>query len=229
MYEARSPRVWITRTQPGADACLPAWREAGFDPMAAPLLELTRVEDVGPVPAGAELVFTSANGVRFAPDLAKNCRVYCIGPATARAARDAGFADVRHGVGDWTNLLGLIEPSNAPIVHIGGQHVRGRITEALRERGRTASRRVVYRSEAVTDWPLDTSRIELAALYSPLAAATLMSLPDRPMAFAVVALSEAVAAPLRQRIDRDRLHVARQPTDAAMIEAAAFAVGLDPA
>ncbi len=200
------------------------WREAGFDAVAAPLLTLQPATDFDPIPDDAELIFTSANGVRFCPDIARDRRVYCIGPATAEAAHDAGFDDVRFGVGDWRDMLQVIEKSDAPIVHISGRHVRGRVSETLQARGRDASRRVVYGSDPVTDWPTAPDGYHLACLYSPLASQTLAELPDRPMPAYLVALSRAVAAPVTERFFDCRVFVADVPTDGAMIDAARIAV-----
>ncbi len=221
----RVPKAWITRTQPGADASELLWREAGFDAHAAPLLTLQRVTDDEPIPDNAALIFTSANGARFCPEIPRDRRVYCIGPATAEAAHDAGFTDIRFGVGDWRDLLQIVEPSAAPIVHVGGRHVRGQVSETLQSWGRDASRRVVYGSMPVTRWPVEPGFYDLACLYSPLASETLAALPDRPMPPRIIALSENVAAPIRERFPACRVVVADVPTDGAMIDAARFAVG----
>jgi uroporphyrinogen III methyltransferase/synthase len=80
-------------------------RRRGADPVVVPLLELVPPEDPQrarvALARAAEydwLVFTSANAVQFsAPHLPERARmthvrVACVGPATERAAREAGFA-----------------------------------------------------------------------------------------------------------------------------------------
>ena len=204
-----------------------AWRNAGFDPIAAPLLTVNAVVCDTPLDDGATLIFTSANGVRHCPEADRTRRVYCIGPATARAANEAGFSNIVQGSGDWNDLLQVIDLHDSPFVHIGGRYVRGRIAETLRERGVQAERRVVYASEPVFGWPVNPGEVSLCALYSPLAAKTLLALPERSPSFDIVALSEAVAAPIRERFAPSRVHVASAPTDGAMMEAARFAAARD--
>ena len=106
------PRVWITRTTPGADRTAQAVRALGFDPVVAPLLEvrpLARTGDYLSLDDVAALAFTSVNGLIFA-DLTprRDWPVFAVGHRTAQAARDRGFTDVRSAGGDAEDLAALI-------------------------------------------------------------------------------------------------------------------------
>jgi len=109
--EARPARVWITRAEPGAARTATRLRDMGFEPIIAPLLAVERltppVPDLAPFTA---LAFTSINGVTAFAALTprRDLPVFAVGDATAQAARDAGFADVRSASGDLHALARLI-------------------------------------------------------------------------------------------------------------------------
>jgi len=71
-------KIWITRTQPAADESAQVWRDAGFDPLVAPLLEIEPVLH-DPLPADAVIIFTSKNGVDHTA--CGGQRAICVGDA----------------------------------------------------------------------------------------------------------------------------------------------------
>ena len=106
MSPAAAPRVWITRAEPGASATARRVVAAGLVPLVAPLLETADLPgaaaDLEALPPSAVLAFTSANGVRALARLTprRDLKAWCVGAATAGAARLAGFVDVVAGGGD---------------------------------------------------------------------------------------------------------------------------------
>src|SRR6056297_2842229 len=91
-----SMKVWITRSQPGADRQAAALRDAGHDVVVAPVI---RIEATGsPPPAGPfdELVFLSEHAVRAGlPPLRAaawfiDARAFAVGARTAAVLADAG-------------------------------------------------------------------------------------------------------------------------------------------
>lgn len=208
-------RLWITRTQPSANRSAEVWRNAGFTPIIAPLIDIQPVRWHGLLPDNAELIFTSGQAVRhcgLSPD--KDRIVYTVGNATARIAKQAGFERVISANGNWKSLIGIIESSGRPIIHLCGNIVRGSIVETLQAQGRVAARQFVYRSTPVTDWPVKSGEFEAVALYSPMASETLMALPKRNLSgVKAYCLSDNVAAPLRDL----ETFVAKEPTEEALI------------
>src|SRR4051794_31723211 len=96
-------KVWITRAEPGASATAERIREMGFEPLVAPLLHLRPIPDVAIELGGVSaLVFTSANGVRaFAERCSeRGLKVFAVGDATARTAREWRFKTVLSTDGD---------------------------------------------------------------------------------------------------------------------------------
>ena len=89
-------RVLVLRPEPGATATLRRARERGLEAEAVPLFEVEPVEWSVPDPSDFDaLLLTSANAVRHGgPGLQalRELPVHAVGEATARAAREAGFA-----------------------------------------------------------------------------------------------------------------------------------------
>src|SRR5262249_5276392 len=102
-------RILVTRAAEQASELCAALREAGAEPVAVPLLSVEAAPDSEGLAAGLAaldgydaLLFTSQNAVSaFAERLRAAgrdpagvaVRCFCVGPATARAARRAGFRD----------------------------------------------------------------------------------------------------------------------------------------
>src|SRR5262245_6534472 len=103
-------RVLVTRPEPGASHTARRLAGAGFEPVILPLTEIRplpfhRIAGVG---AADAIAVTSANAIRHAPqDLISALRqkpLFAVGGETARAAKNAGFADVFEGPGDSAGL-----------------------------------------------------------------------------------------------------------------------------
>ncbi|MEI7573965.1 MAG: uroporphyrinogen-III synthase, partial [Phenylobacterium sp.] len=119
MSPAAAPRVWITRAEPGASATARRVAAAGLVPLVAPLLETADLAGAAAaldaLPPSAVLAFTSANGVRAFARLTprRDLKAWCVGTATAGAARVAGFVDLVAGGGDVEALARVILESPA--------------------------------------------------------------------------------------------------------------------
>ena len=88
-------RVLVLRPEPGASATVERARQRGLDALAIPLFEIEPVSWKAPDAASFDgLLITSANAMRSAGEQLLELRglpVYAVGPATADAAREAGF------------------------------------------------------------------------------------------------------------------------------------------
>ncbi len=181
-------RVLITRPQPDADAFAQGCRDAGLDPIVAPLMSVRFHEDWEAPGNAGSLAFTSANGVRaFArASRVRSLTVYCVGEATAEAALAAGFANVHVAGGDVDSLAALIAGESGavtePIVHIAGTRRAGDLIAALGKRGITADRMVAYETEEAAALPeaartaLGSGRALAVALFSPRTARLFLDL-----------------------------------------------------
>ena len=95
--------VWITRAEPGASATAARVRALGWEAVVAPLIEIHPLEPKIDLAGVGALAFTSAAGgrrLRRASPAERRLPVFAVGEATARAAREAGFAEVVSADGD---------------------------------------------------------------------------------------------------------------------------------
>jgi uroporphyrinogen-III synthase len=105
-------RVFILRPEPAATRTAAKAAALGMEARVHPLFA---PEAIGWTPPPAEdfdaLLLTSANGVRCAGpalDRYSGLPTYAVGQATAKALREAGFADVVAGLGDGNAIVGRI-------------------------------------------------------------------------------------------------------------------------
>ncbi len=215
--------VLILRPQPGADATAQRAREMGLEPVVAPLFTIAPLAWDAPDPAACEaLMLTSANAVRHAgPELARyrRLRCYCVGEATAAAARAAGFDDVVRGEADAEALLARCAQDGVRRI----LHLCGRDHIPADHEGLQVDRRAVYAADAVRELPEAGLRAlqdrAVALVHSPRAAALFARLAPERERSAVAAISPAAA----QAAGEGWLAKAAAPlpTDQALLEVAA--------
>jgi uroporphyrinogen-III synthase len=223
------PRVWITRTAPGAARTAEAIRDLGFIPVVVPLLEVRPLEKAADLDLGdvAALAFTSVNGLIFADlTLRRDWPVFAVGHRTAQAARDRGFTDVRSAGGDAEDLATLIARewgarglSRGPGVLL----VPGAVSPSADMAGLLAGR-VPVRSmpvyETVETAVQTPAAFDIVLVHSARAAEALTQCLD-PLTAAgrtAVALSPQVAGPL-EALGFAALRIAARPDETSLLEA----------
>lgn len=180
--EAEAPRAAppvILVTRPEAQGAPLARRLAlkGWAPVLCPLTVL-RIMPAAPDLTGlAGVIFTSANGVRAAdlPPETRALPAWCVGPATADAAREAGFSPII-GPSDGAALAALIAESGPPagaLLHLRGAHGTDALAEALIAAGFDLRAAAVYEMVAVgriapgARDAMVSGEVRAAAFYSP--------------------------------------------------------------
>jgi uroporphyrinogen-III synthase len=193
----------------------------GLEPVLAPLFTVRPVAWDAPDPAKFDaILLTSANAAREARiGLAAYLDLPChtVGEATAAAASEAGFADIRTGASDGA----------AAVAAMSGRvlHLCGREHLPLTHERVSVERRIVYAADAVASLPAAAKGAvaagAIALLHSPRAATTFASfLPeDTRTRVTAAAISEAAAAALGP--GWRRVAVAARPRDEALLELAA--------
>jgi len=188
-------RVLVLRPEPGASATVNRARERGLDAIAMPLFEIESVAWDVPEAAGYDgLLLTSANAVRHDGEGLSELRglpVHAVGPATAEAAREAGFDIASVGEAGVDRLLGSIEPG-LKLLHVAGED-RKEPDDARQE----IQAVTVYRSRERDDVVLNDIDGSVALIHSTRAAERFAELADRidKSAIAIAAISpEARAA-----------------------------------
>lgn len=212
---AAKPLVLVTRPAEDAERTAALLAAHGYDALVEPLIAIEPAADaaaaLGDLAGVAGLVFTSANGVRaFAGACARrDLPVFAVGPATAEAARSAGFADVRTASGDVDALATLVaaacRPEAGPLLHVAGEVVAGDLAGRLAEAGFAVQRAVLYRArpaavltQALKD-TLARNRLAAALFFSPRTAQTFVrlirtsGLEESCRGMAAICLSRAVA------------------------------------
>jgi uroporphyrinogen-III synthase len=216
--------VLVLRPEPGAGATAARARGLGLEPVVAPLFAVRPLAWEPPDPSRFDgVLLTSAHAAREAgPDLRRYLHLPChaVGEATAAAARDAGFADVRTGAGDGAAALAAAG---------GGRllHLCGRDHLPLEHSAAEVERCVVYAADAVAELPAEARRAlaggALALIHSPRAGSIFALLVDRAglqrPAIALAAISESAAAAAGGGWLRTA--AAGRPRDEALLELAA--------
>lgn len=184
-------------------------------PIRTPLIE---IEGLGIEPDLSNVdavIFTSSNGVRFAPD-GNDCLAFCVGSRTTDLARQRGWAAIEAGE-DADGLVQMLrrqEPGR--FVHVAGRFRRGDIAERLSEYGHDVETCVAYEQRQLE--LTDEARAALASrpapivpLFSPRSASLFVEQIRENDCFIPVAFSRAVAGPVIGRGGRT-LHIVPAPT-----------------
>jgi uroporphyrinogen-III synthase len=211
-------RVVILRPEPGASATLARATEQGLHAIKLPLFEIVRLDWSPPsdISAFDGLLVSSANAIREAGaqlEQLKPLPVYAVGPATAEAAREAGFEVVQTGTAGLDRLAKSMEPG-LRLLHLAGED---RIDPgAVRQSIIVVP---VYRArmvEGVDPAPIGGS---VVVVHSARAGARLAEIaPDRS-SIAIAAISRAAAESCGT--GWQEVAVAAEPADRALLALAA--------
>jgi uroporphyrinogen-III synthase len=183
-------RLLVLRPEPGATVTVKRARDRGLDAAAVPLFEVEPLGWKAPDPSPYDgLLLTSANAIRHGgEELAKlrGLPAYCVGEATAEAAREARFNIVATGDRGVDQLLGSIEPG-LKLLHLCGEDRR----EPANAGSITAI--PVYRAKELEHPDLSLARGTVALIPSPRAGRRFAELISDRGSIAIVAISPAAA------------------------------------
>ncbi|MBT9385783.1 uroporphyrinogen-III synthase [Pseudooceanicola sp. CBS1P-1] len=219
-----APIVLITRPAPEGPALGERLRRdhPGLAVRHSPLIAI-QPEPLPPLPADAALIFTSRNGVRAAAGRIRPGTIaYCVGDATARAAREAGCT-VQSAGGDAEALFTLIRDAGpaGPLLHLHGEHQRGDLAARLNAEGLAVRSLCAYRQRSQ---PFTTearalmsgSQPVVAPIYSPRTGRLFAEGWHGTAPLFLAAISPAVAAELNG-LERFRLCHAAHPDGESMV------------
>lgn len=208
--------------------------ELGLNAVSAPMLTLepmpeTQLPDAQDL---AALVFTSANGVRTYAErrLDRALTTWCVGPATAEAARHAGFSDIRESAGNAIDLADFISahatPSNRPLLHVANAAATGTLKQTLTRLGFDVNFAPLYAMRPADTLPdslkqlIDRGAPAIILIHSAKGAAALANVIQAPhlKAWHLVAISEQACAPLAS-LACGGTHIANAPNEAGLMRA----------
>jgi uroporphyrinogen-III synthase len=227
--------ILVTRPEPGASRTAEALAARGLESLAAPLFTIAETGAARPKGKFAALFVTSANGASgltpASAELAADIPVYAVGDRTAEALRANGFEKVVSAAGDGKALAALalteLKPRWRLLLATGDDHKEA-LPQALTAAGYEVALWTRYRAEAVPALPaaaadgLREGRLTGVLHYSRRASETFLALAgaaglaEQARALRHLALSEDVAAPLREA-GIANVAVATQPDEAALL------------
>lgn len=225
------PVVLITRPEQAARALADEVEALGWRPLTEPMLTIKPLDVALPdLSRYGGLIFTSANGVNTFTRLSsdRTLPVITVGPATAEAARLAGFGDIHKGPGDVKSLNAEIAAQKETpdsLLHLSGEHIAGHVELS----GCTVDRLAIYKAEAVKTLSsacleaLDKRLINTALFFSARTAVTFTGILDQYARTAAVSsikalcLADSVVKSLHV-LDWGDVQVARTPDREGMLE-----------
>ena len=222
-------RALVTRPRAEAADLAEVLAGRGIAAVVEPLLDIRyRSEPVANLVGIQAVLCTSANGVRALARLSPQRRLplLAVGEASAARARVEGFDDIASAGGNIDDLVRLaaerLRPQAGRLLHVAGNVVAGDLVGALRERGFTVERAVLYEARPAQVLSAQTARalaagtIDFALFFSPRTAAIFARLVRQAgltnaMRFlTAVSISAAADAGLEMLPLRDR-RVAERP------------------
>jgi uroporphyrinogen-III synthase len=142
--------ILITRPEPEAGRFAARLRTVcgpETEVLCAPVMRIAWRGTLPPLRGDEVLIFTSRHGVAgfCHQTTARNFTCYCVGEATAKAARAQGLTAIACD-GDAAALLDRIaqDAATGPFLHLRGAHVAADVTGALQAAGHVAQETVVY-------------------------------------------------------------------------------------
>ena len=194
----------------------------GWEPVVQPLLAIRPLSPALPDLEGFDaFAFTSRNGVSAFAALTprRDRRVFTVGEATAQAAREAGFSDVRSADGAVDDLAAQIaqqmQPGERLLAPVARQPVAD-LSTLLVGRVPVATLAVYEAVETGVGAPDDVAAI---LIHSPRAAKALAGLGAETVNQRRIIAISAQAAGLLNGLPIADLSIATHPSEAGMLEA----------
>ncbi|HWE47575.1 MAG TPA: uroporphyrinogen-III synthase [Caulobacteraceae bacterium] len=220
-------RVWVSRTQPGADATAQRLRELGHEPIVSPVLEVRALEPFFELdPSDVEAIaFTSQNAIepitRHYPEFL-GLPVFAVGEATATAARAAGYDDVCSADGDVDALATLIAQARPRIVlHPTASEPASEIVRLLNGPKIEARSVAVYETLALEPQAAlaQLTAIDAVLIHSPNGARRVAAsvTPAQVQGLVFACISPAAARPLTDH-GHEKVRSAPFPNEASLLK-----------
>lgn len=222
-------RLLVTRPIEDADALTAKLEQLGHQVIASPLLHIEPRADIDIPKDDYQLIaLTSANAIRClegSPHLAglHHLPAMAVGPQSASAARQAGFADITEAGGDGIGLarhiINAATPKAGSILYLSGLDTASDFSGLLERAGFSVRRVIVYEARAAPALSRDAAKAQGVLLYSPRSARLWLDLSQKhdikAKAMVHYCLSANIAAILP---DGFVTRIAAQPTEDSLLE-----------
>jgi uroporphyrinogen-III synthase len=222
-------RLLVTRPREDAEALKAKLERLGHEVILSPLLAIAPRPDVEIPLARYQLIaLTSANALRCLAgnrhlDRLRPVPVMAVGPQSAAAARQAGFAEITEAGGDGEGLARHImahaKPEAGPILYLSGLDTASDFAGRLARAGFEVTRVIAYEARPAAALAAEAARAQGVLLYSPRSARLWLDLAVKGAIAADVmthfCLSPNIAAILPDGFAR---RVAARPDEDALLE-----------
>lgn len=231
--------ILITRTQPGAAKTAIGVEALGLNPVVSPALTLQTDPEVElpEMDRYSGLIFTSANGVAFYAEREadRELPAWCVGPATAKAAREAGFGEVHESAGDAKQLAAFIAstigPPEKPLLHIANAAAKGDLIKALKMRRYKVAFSPLYRAATAPSLSAEASDLiaqgkpGILLVHSAKGAAAFLQLAkDSSLSHLLAVVISTPAASVLETAGLKDIIVAKRPNEPALMTSLSEAV-----
>lgn len=164
-------RLWLTRTQPGADRQARELRAAGYQVLVAPVLEVAAIAAAAPAQAPDIVIFLSEHAVNCTPDLTfcDDALVLAIGVRTRDVLAAVGIAARVPAEQRSEGLLQMPELAQLQgfrVLVVAGQDGRGVLEAELAARGAQIASYRCYRRVAVADPAVEVADVDAIVVAS---------------------------------------------------------------
>jgi uroporphyrinogen-III synthase len=222
-------RLLVTRPWHDAQILKIKLEQLGHEVIASPLLEIVPRSNVKIPSAPYQFVaLTSANAIRCLGgsvllNRLRHLPIVAVGPQSAAAARQAGFATITETGGDGVGLARHIvthaRPEAGPVLYLSGLDTASDFAGHLERSGFAVTRVIVYEARPATRLSANAARAEGVLLYSPRSARLWLDLAGKegiaPNVMLHFCLSANIAAILPDGLAR---RVAARPDEDALLE-----------
>ena len=145
--------ILLTRPLEDCSEMIVKFQSLGHQVSHLPLLKIERV-DYGEIDFSdyKGIIFTSANAIKFldTKTVDKKFLCFCVGSATEKKARSAGFQNVISAEGNVKNLKELIlrnfDKKKGKIIYVSGETISADLDQQLLKEGYNIKRIINYRS-----------------------------------------------------------------------------------
>lgn len=209
-------KIWVTRTEPDAAATAVRLATLGFDPIIRPLLEVRPLSPAVSLQGVTALAFGSRRSVAAfaALERRRDLPVLTVGDATAAAAREFGFADVRSASGDGHALARLIRTeARGPVLYLSAATPAADLPALV---GPAVEVHALPLYETVPTGAGAPEAFDAVLIHSPRAADALAALAPPAEGRLACAISAAAARPLRP-LPFAEVRVAAAPNEAELL------------
>jgi uroporphyrinogen-III synthase len=232
----RGLQALVTRPRGESETLAAALAVRGIEALVEPLMEIRFFTSAALDLAGVQAVLcTSANGARALARASdeREIPILAVGDASAARARAEGFTVVESARGDVNDLVRLaaarLRPEGGPLLHVAGNVVAGDLLGALRARGFSIERSILYEARpvaALSPMSVDALRsgaIGFALFFSPRTAEVFARLASRACVaeccgtITALSISTAADAALSDLPWLER-HVAERPNQPALLD-----------